>query len=134
MARTQIDCFAPVPQGGAAIAAEGIEHGGVSERDGLAEGMAQSPGRLDCLGGVSVRGIAIAPVPGEMAEVRAAKDADLGAREQRQNRWPHAAGCTDGHLHMGKRFLQATEVKQAAAQDEVARLHQLRRPIALGGV
>ena len=115
----------PLPPGferRAAIATEDMQHRGIIERDRLAEGMAHPPRRRYRFCRVSIRLISIVPVPGEMGEVRAAKDADVRPANSAST---DSAGplCVRMAAVIWSSDFQLAQMKQAASQEEVSRQH-----------
>src|SRR5450755_81028 len=96
-------------EGDAAFAAEDVQQRSVVESDRLTERMAHAfRGRYRFLG-VSDRLVLVSAVPREMAEVRAAKDADVRPREQCQHRFRWANLGFDSLGYMVQRCLQLTQ-------------------------
>ena len=107
-------------KGGPAVLAEDVEHGGIVERDGLAEWMPKPLRYCDGLGCLSNGLFSVSALPGKMGKVSSAKDLNIWSGEQVQNRiaWPseHSERLIDV-LHR-RRYL--AEMKEAASEEEIA--------------
>src|ERR1035437_3483146 len=124
MAAAQAHSLPAAFESRATLALKHVEQRGIVKRDRLAKGMVHPPRCRYGFRGETVRTIPVFAVPGEMGEVRGAKDAEVRPGEQGQHGVSLPTVRADGGGHMVQRSFELAQMKQVAAQDEIPRQHQ----------